>query len=183
MGFYNRREFLKIGGGLLAASILPVKGFSALIPENDFRHLSFYNTHTGEELSVCYFKNDTYCPHAMASINHILRDHRTGEIKAIDPMLLDRLARIQQELDCQSPFHIISGYRSPKTNAFLRKRSTGVAKNSYHMQGRAIDIRLPGCNTQKLRRTCLNLKEGGVGYYPSSDFIHLDTGDFRAWRG
>ncbi len=180
---YSRREFLKIGSGFLAAGLLPSNGFSALAPKDERRHLSFFNTHTNERLSICYFKNGSYCRNAMGRINHILRDHRTGEVKKIDPALLDRLARIHQELGCSTPYHVISGYRSPKTNAMLRKQSRGVAKNSYHMRGKAIDIRLPGCNIHQLRSTCLAMKEGGVGYYPSAEFIHLDTGDFRTWRG
>jgi uncharacterized protein YcbK (DUF882 family) len=119
----------------------------------------------------------------MARINHILRDHRTGETRAMDPALMDLLSCVHRQLNCNAPFHIISGYRSPKTNTELRKRSSGVAKFSYHMLGQAIDIRLPECDTRKLRKVCLKLKKGGVGYYPRSDFVHLDTGTKRSWKG
>lgn len=179
----SRRHFLKVGTGFLATCFLPSMGWSAHSPNHVRRSLSFYNTHTDEQLSVCYFKNGAYCPDAMGRINYILRDHRTGDTKSMDPNLLDLLFCVQRQLGCDTPFHIISGYRSPETNAMLRKRTTGVAKFSYHMLGRAIDIRLPGCDTRKLRKTCLELKEGGVGYYPRSDFVHLDTGDVRAWKG
>jgi uncharacterized protein YcbK (DUF882 family) len=179
----SRRAFLKIGTGFLATCLLPSAGWSALAPDDTRRSLSFYNTHTGERLSVCYFKDGAYRPDAMARINHILRDHRTGDIKAIDPSLLDLLVGVHRQLGCSTPFHIISGYRSPKTNAQLRKQTTGVAKYSYHILGRAIDIRLPGCDTRQLRMVCLDLKKGGVGYYPRSDFVHLDTGAFRTWKG
>ena len=183
MSHCSRRDFMKIGTGFLASCLLPSAGWAALSPDHTRRSLSFYNTHTGERLSVCYFKNGAYCPDAMAKINHILRDHRTGDTKAMDPTLLDLLACVHRQLGCSTPFHIISGYRSPKTNAALRRQTTGVAKFSYHMLGRAIDIRLPGCKTRQLRNLCMDLKEGGVGYYPRSDFVHLDTGAFRTWKG
>jgi uncharacterized protein YcbK (DUF882 family) len=183
MSHCSRRDFIKMGSGLLATCLLPSAGWSALSPDNTRRTLSFYNTHTGERLSVCYFKNGAYCPQAMGRINHILRDHRTGDIKVMDPTLLDLLASVNRQLGCSTPFHIISGYRSPQTNARLRKQTTGVAKFSYHMLGRAIDIRLPGCDTRQLREVCLDLKGGGVGYYPRSDFVHVDTGTFRTWKG
>lgn len=183
MGRCNRRDFLKIGTGLMAACLLPATGWSALLPDNTRRSLSFFNTHTGERLSVCYFKKGAYCPDAMRQINHILRDHRTGDIKSMDTRLMDLLYTVNRQLGSSAPFHVISGYRSPKTNAKLRRRSSGVAKSSYHIQGRAIDIRLPGCDTRDLRQTCLDLKSGGVGYYPRSDFVHMDTGAFRTWNG
>ncbi len=179
----SRREFFKIGTGLLATCLVPVAGWSALLPDSTRRSLSFYNTHTGERLNVCYFKNGAYRPGAMGQINRILRDHRTGDIQAMDTRLMDLLYTVNQRLGSCSPFHIISGYRSPQTNARLRKNSTGVAKFSYHMLGRAIDIRLPGCDTHQLRQACLDLELGGVGYYPRSDFVHVDTGAFRTWNG
>ncbi|MBC2709854.1 MAG: DUF882 domain-containing protein [Desulfosarcina sp.] len=183
MGSCSRRDFLKIGTGFLATCMAPATGWSALFPDSTRRSLSFFNTHTGEGLSICYFKSGAYCTGAMQQINHILRDHRTGDIEAIDPRLINLLFTVKQRLGSNSPFHIISGYRSPQTNARLRKQSSGVAKFSYHMQGRAIDIRLPGCNTRKLRQVCLDLKLGGVGYYLRSDFVHVDTGVFRTWNG
>ncbi|MCB2146014.1 MAG: DUF882 domain-containing protein [Deltaproteobacteria bacterium] len=183
MASCSRREFLKIGTGILATCLVPVAGWSALLPDSTRRSLSFYNTHTGERLNVCYFKNGAYCPGAMGQINQILRDHRTGDIEAMDARLMDLLYTVNQRLGSCSPFHIISGYRSPQTNALLRKNSTGVAKFSYHMLGRAIDIRLPGCDTHQLRQACLDLELGGVGYYPRSDFVHVDTGAFRTWNG
>jgi uncharacterized protein YcbK (DUF882 family) len=183
MANFNRRDFLIHGAGLLTTLLVPARGWSALLPDSSRRSLSFYNIHTGERLSVCYFKNGTYCPDAMRQINHILRDYRTGDIKTMDPRLMDLLFTVNRQLGAGAPFHIISGYRCPKTNAMLRKRTSGVAKFSYHMLGRAIDIRLPGCDTRRLRRTCLDLQRGGVGYYPRSDFVHVDTGAFRTWNG
>ncbi len=184
MGRCSRRQFIKrIGTGCLATALVPATGWSALLPDGTRRSLDFYNTHTGERLGVCYYKNGAYRSGAMVQINRILRDHRTGDIEAIDARLMDLLFTVSQRLGACSPFHIISGYRSPRTNAQLRKQTSGVAKFSYHMLGRAIDIRLPGCDTLKLRQTCLELKYGGVGYYPRSDFVHLDTGAFRTWSG
>jgi uncharacterized protein YcbK (DUF882 family) len=183
MGSCNRRDFLKIGTGFLATCLVPATGWSALLPDSSRRSLSFFNTHTGERLAACYFKGGAYCPDAMNRINHILRDHRTGDIQAMDSRLLDLLFTINRHLGSSSAFHIISGYRSPKTNARLRKQSSGVAKFSYHMLGRAIDIRLPGYETRMLRQACLDAKLGGVGYYPRSDFVHVDTGAFRTWNG
>jgi uncharacterized protein YcbK (DUF882 family) len=179
----SRRDFLKTGVGFFASCLLPSAAWAALLPDDTRRTLSFYNTHTAERLSVCYYSNGAYRPDALARIDHILRDHRTGEVKSMDPQLLDLLASVQGQLGCSAPFHIISGYRSPETNAQLRKRTTGVAKFSYHMLGRAIDIRLPGCDTRRLRKACLAYRKGGVGYYPRSDFVHLDTGSIRTWKG
>ena len=183
MSHCSRRDFIKIGTGFLSTCLLPSAGWSALSPDDSHRTLSFYNTHTGEELITCYFKNGTYCPDAMGHINHILRDHYTGDIEAMDPQLMDLLNSVNRQLGCSAPFHILSGYRSPQTNDRLRKQRSGVAKFSYHILGRAIDIRLPGCDTRQLRKACLDLKLGGVGYYPRSDFVHLDTGAFRTWNG
>lgn len=183
MGPCNRRDVLRMGTGFLAACLVPATGWSALLPENTRRFLALFNTHTGERLAVCYFKNGVYCPDAMNRINHILRDHRTGDVEAMDPRLMDLLFSINRQLGTGDAFHIISGYRSPKTNARLRRMSSGVAKFSYHILGRAIDIRLPGYDTRKLSETCLKLKAGGVGYYSQSDFVHVDTGAYRTWNG
>ncbi len=180
---YTRRDFLRIGSGFMAASLAPTCAWSALLPEHSRRSLAFYNTHTGERLNVCFYKDGLYCSDAMQQVNTILRDHRTGDVHAMDTRLIDLLYRVNQRLKPGAPFHIISGYRSPKTNNQLRKNSNGVAKFSFHMLGRAIDIRLPGCDTRKLRQACLDLKLGGVGYYARSDFVHVDTGAVRTWNG
>lgn len=180
---WSRRDVLKIGSGWLATCLFPAAGWSSLLPEDNRRALAFVNTHTGERLEVGYFRNGVYCGSALQKINHILRDHRTGEIQAMDRRLLDLLFTVKHRLGCDTPFHVISGYRSPATNNRLRRQSSGVAKFSYHMLGRAIDIRLPGCDTRRLRRACQELRCGGVGYYPHSDFVHVDTGPRRTWRG
>lgn len=179
----SRRDFLSIGTGFIATCLAPPSGLAALLPDTGARSLSFYHTHTGEHLTVRYFSNNTYRPAAMQQVNTILRDHRTGDIETIDPQLIDALYQVKRHLKTDDPFHIISGYRSPKTNAMLRKRGAGVAKSSYHMQGRAIDVRLPGHTTASLRHACIDLHCGGVGYYPRSDFVHMDTGAVRNWNG
>ncbi len=178
----SRRRLIKIGMLATTASFFPAPLFAAierlLMPE---RNLSFFNTHTAETLNVCYFSNSDYCPAALAKINAILRDHRTGEIEAIATGLLDILHAISLTLAIEEPFHIISGYRSPASNSKLRRKSKNVAAGSLHMQGKAIDIRIPGCRTALLRDVAMRLEAGGVGYYQNSDFVHVDTGRVRYW--
>ena len=175
----NRRRFLRTAlacaGGLVSAPL-----WANTLPTHGQR-LAFHNLHTGERLKTVYRSGDRYLPHALAEINHILRDFRTGEVTAIDPSLLDLLNRLHREVNAQRPFEVISGYRSPQTNAMLRANSNGVAKHSLHMEGKAIDIRLPGVPLADLRQAALDLRRGGVGYYPKSDFVHVDTGRVRHW--
>jgi uncharacterized protein YcbK (DUF882 family) len=179
---YTRRNFIKFGVGALAASIVPFDAWAAVSKRvRTERTLSFYNTHTGENLGIRYFKDGVYRPEALKRINFILRDHRTDSVKPIDPRLLDILYTLKYRVRPSGPFHIISGYRSPLSNRMLRAQGRGVASNSLHTQGRAIDIRLPGYSTARLRKLCVGLRTGGIGYYPRSDFLHLDTGEFRTW--
>ncbi len=145
------------------------------------RELSFYHTHTGKNLAIEYHNSHGYSDSALDEINRFLSDFRTGEIYPIDKNLLDALFVLQQKTGIENDFEIISAYRSPKTNAKLRKKSSGVAKRSLHMQGKAIDIRLKGYNTRRLRELAVAMKVGGVGYYRRSDFIHMDTGRVRYW--
>jgi uncharacterized protein YcbK (DUF882 family) len=140
-----------------------------------------YNLHTGESLKATYWIEGEYIQEELAAINKLLRDHRTDSIEHIDQRLLDQLFVLQHKVDHKGFFHIISGYRSPKTNARLRRAGDGVAKRSLHMQGRAVDVRLPGVKLKHLRQAALKLHAGGVGYYPKSKFIHLDTGRTRFW--
>lgn len=164
--------------GLLSAST----ALGAIIPRQATeKRLRFYNAHTGERLNVCYCANGRYLSDALLSINYILRDFRTGEVKPIDPRLLDTLHSLSRKISRRCTFHIISGYRSPATNARLRRKSRNVAKNSYHMYGKAVDIFVPGYRLSKLRRRALSLKAGGVGYYPRTGFVHMDVGPVRQW--
>jgi uncharacterized protein YcbK (DUF882 family) len=145
------------------------------------RRLVFFNTHTGESLEACYFKSGCYDPSALKAINHILRDHRSGEVGPIDEQLLDLLHALFRRCEHPRPFHVISGYRSPETNAALHRCNRGVASQSLHVYGKAIDIRVPGLQTSELRNMALSLASGGVGYYPKSDFVHVDIGRVRSW--
>jgi uncharacterized protein YcbK (DUF882 family) len=128
-----------------------------------------------------YYGQGGYDSVTLARVNHFLRDFRTGEVHAIDPGVLDILYAVRSRAGRDDPFHVISGYRSPATNAFLHSHSSGVSKHSLHMVGQAIDVRLPGFPTRKLRDIALAMGRGGVGYYSASDFVHLDTGRVRSW--
>ena len=145
--------------------------------------LAFRNTHTGDQLNLTYFEQGRYINDALQEINHLFRDYHDGSVHPIDPALLDQLYDLKHTLEVRKPFHIVSGYRSPATNADLRKHSDGVAKNSLHMQGRAIEIRIEGLDSRRIRNAALAMRQGGVGYYERSDFVHLDTGNIRTWAG
>jgi uncharacterized protein YcbK (DUF882 family) len=150
---------------------------------SDERQLSFYHTHTGERLDVIYARNGVYVPSALEEINHFLFDFRTGDNAEIDPQLLDLIYDVREALGSDGTYQVISAYRSPTTNEMLRGRSqnSGVARNSQHLLGKAIDVRLEGIRTTTLRDTALAMKRGGVGYYEGSDFVHMDTGRPRSW--
>jgi len=147
----------------------------------DARTLSFYHTHTGDSLEVTYYENGGYLESGLGELNSFLADWRNGRQQDIDPELMDILWDIQLKARHRETFEVISAYRSPETNAMLRSRSNGVAKNSQHVPGKAIDVRLRGMETTRLRDTALQLKRGGVGYYSKSDFVHVDTGRVRRW--
>jgi uncharacterized protein YcbK (DUF882 family) len=175
----SRRDFLRLGSGVAAGLLCPAAVASLRVqPE---RSLAFYNTHTGESLQTVYWATGEYLEDGLREINSVLRDHRADETYPIDRNLLDLLTALQAEVSCRNAFHVISGYRSPATNASLRGKSSGVARRSYHMQGKAIDIRLPGCALADLHKAALALKAGGVGSYAASDFIHVDVGPVRRW--
>lgn len=173
----SRRQLIKLGFGAAAALSMPRAAFAAA----PVRKLSFYHMHTGETLNVAYFEKGKYIPGALHEMNTILRDWRTGDVQAIDPALFDQLYALQRMVDTPGAYHVICGYRSPKTNQTLHARSDGVASHSLHLEGRAIDINLPGRGLAQLHKAALSMRAGGVGYYPSSDFIHLDTGRIRRW--
>jgi uncharacterized protein YcbK (DUF882 family) len=177
----SRRKFLKLG--MLAAAVLPGAAFASQGLSAPERRLGFLNLHTGEKADLPYWIEGDYVPDSLAEINRVLRDHRTGEVAAIDTGLLDLLHRVNAALGASQPFQVISGYRSPASNQMLSNNSSGVATRSLHMQGKAIDIRLPGIPLADLRRAGLMLRGGGVGYYPGSNFVHLDVGRVRTWGG
>jgi len=143
--------------------------------------LSFYNTHTGESLKAVYWCKGEYCRDSLAEFDFILRDFRADEVKPIAPPLLDLVYELSHMLNSNAPIHIISAYRSPATNAMLAARSNGVAAHSLHLLGKAIDLRVPGRGLPDVRRAALALQGGGVGYYPRSDFVHVDIGRVRHW--
>ena len=172
---------------ILVFLLVPLPGHggtkSASPAEHEYR-LRFYHTHTGERLDVVYRRGDQYIPEALDVLDHYLRDHRTGDLRHFDPRVFDLLYDLTASLgDSGGEIDVICGYRTPWSNEFLRSRSphTGVAQHSLHMQAEAIDIRLPGIPTSELRDAALRLHRGGVGYYRSSDFVHVDVGRVRHW--
>ena len=174
----RRGGSLAIIPGILVASLL-------LSPEPalsiDERKLSFYHTHTAKSLDVVYARGGEYIDSGLDEIELFLSDFRTGDRRTIDPSLLDLIYELRESLGSNGTFEVISAYRSPQTNEMLRARSNGVAQGSLHMEGRAIDVRLRGVATVRLREAALKLQAGGVGYYPESDFVHVDTGRVRFW--
>lgn len=154
----------------------------ALVQQGAGHRLVLYNTHTAERIDIIYRRGDRYVPEALAKLDYFLRDHVTGDVRHFDPRLYDILSDLTAAVGHPGgEIEIVCGYRTPSTNESLRAHTTGVAKNSLHIQAEAIDLRMPGINTLKLRQAALALHSGGVGYYPHSDFIHVDTGRVRQW--
>ena len=200
---WSRRRVLKAGSalaGVSAAGLLtggarsqsvaagPAAGGGQEAPQagrpgDSSRRIALLNLHTDERLSIEYFRDGAYLPNALSSIELCLRDFRTGQRHVIDPGLMDYLVEVAHALGVDPAFSVISGYRSPQTNAYLHERSPGVAQRSLHMEGRAIDVRVTGVDCASLAAHAMDLKRGGVGYYRASDFVHLDTGAFRTWKG
>jgi len=178
----DRRGFLK--HGLLFTAALGFWNPSLVMAGEQVpsgREISFNNAHTGEKFHGEYWSNGKYLPDAFGEIRKLMRDFRTGDIYPIDPRLIDVLFVVKSKVKNSTPFSVFSGYRSPKTNATLRRRSEGVARASLHMQGQAADINLPGTRLSYLEKSALKLRIGGVGYYPKSGFVHIDTGRVRHW--
>ena len=187
MNHPHRRQFLgrSLGAAHIAvASVLLPGAARAFAPASsaEARRLSFNHLHTQERTALVYALGDDFVPAALTRLNHFLRDHYTGDVGQIDPELFNLLHRVRRELGSSEPFHVISGYRSPATNETLRTtRGGGVARRSLHMDGKAIDVRLPGVALADLRDAAIDLKAGGVGFYPREDFVHIDTGRVRHW--
>lgn len=183
----NRRVFLGRSLGVahvaMASVMLPTSA-RAFAPKSsaEARRLSFNHLHTRERAALVYAWGDDFVPNALAQLNHFLRDHYTQEVGQMDPELYHLLHRVRLELGSTEPFHVISGYRSPATNETLRTtRGGGVARRSLHMDGKAIDVRLPSVSLSDLRDAAISLKAGGVGYYQRENFVHIDTGRVRSW--
>ena len=175
----SRRRALGLIGGGVAGLMVSRDVAAAALPVE--RKLAFLHTHTRESLEIVYADASGYLAPNLKKVNELLRDFRTDQIHEIDPALLDLLHALRLGVKAGEPFHVISGYRSPRTNAALRAKSSGVARYSLHMDGKAIDIRVPDVGLRALRDGARRLKRGGVGYYPASDFVHCDTGRVRAW--
>jgi uncharacterized protein YcbK (DUF882 family) len=173
----SRRTILKGALGLGALGAAPAARATDFAP----RSLSLLNLHTGERLNATYFEAGAYLPDALAAMDRLLRDFRTGTTHPMAPHLLDLVAALGDRLEARQTVHVISGYRSPQTNAALHAHSDGVAAHSLHMEGMAMDIRIPGVELAQLRDAALSLKRGGVGFYPGSDFVHVDVGRVRRW--
>lgn len=184
----NRRDVLKAGLtgmlGILPVLVigsLPAQASTMALPKADAFNITFRNQHTGESFSGAYRVGGKYLPDAFEQINAVLRDFRTGEVFPVDPRVIDILYMAHRKAGASHPFEILSGYRSPRTNSMLVRSSEGVAQHSLHLTGQAVDVRLPGYSTKKLRNLAVNIRAGGVGYYPDSNFVHIDTGKIRTW--
>ena len=184
----SRRRFIGgLAGALACVPALTSPGaalagtFSHAITDAGKRNISLRHIHTGETFSGAYRIGDEYIYEAFERINALLRDFRTGDVYPIDPRLIDVLWQINQKTSSKYPFQLLSGYRSPKTNLKLARNTDGVAMNSFHMSGQALDIRVPYYDTREVRNIAVGLRAGGVGYYSKSNFVHLDTGTFRTW--
>lgn len=176
----GRRALLRAGAlSALVVALGPVRARAAVIAP---RRLRMLNTHTGEQIDVTYFEDGAHLPGALSELDHFLRDFRTGDVHPIDPDVLDLAWSVARATGRPlGTLEIISGYRSPRTNAMLHEQHQGVALGSMHLQGKAIDLRMPGVATAHLRDLALALRRGGVGFYPESDFVHVDTGRVRRW--
>lgn len=177
----NRRKLLALGGAALgAAAILPTPAFATLSTPRP-RILTLNNLNTGESIKAEFFDGRGYIQDELAKLNHFFRDYRANKMKSIDPKLFDQLYRLQMLLQTRKPVQLISGYRSLNTNDDLRKHGSGVAKHSYHTKGQAMDFHIDGVSLSNVRKAALSMRSGGVGYYPSSNFVHIDTGPVRHW--
>lgn len=178
-----RRRFLKsVACGSLLAMASPKIVQAAFSSFTAHKTLALEHHHTGETLKLTYYERGRYIHDALKEANYFLRDYHNGAVHSVDPTLLDQLYDVKLLLGVNKPFHIVSAYRSPGTNASLRRHSSGVARHSLHMQGRAVDIRMEGVSAKTIRNAALTLQRGGVGYYPNSNFVHLDTGEIRTWH-
>jgi len=177
-GSPTRRKFLAFS--LLTAAAVLTRP-SLVQAHAGERTISLLNMHTGESVKTVYWADGALVQDGLIEINHLLRDYRTDDVIPIDPRLVDLLYKLRRKLGVKRPFHVVSGYRSPVTNAILRKSNNGVAKNSYHMSGMAVDTYLPKVELRTLQRAALSLRAGGVGYYPKPGFVHIDSGRVRSW--
>lgn len=173
---------LRLGSAGACLPLLALNVRAAPTRPDNARDIALSHLHTRERIATVYAIGEQFVPRALGSLNHFLRDHYNGEVGQMDPQLYELLQRLRRELGGGGAFEVISGYRSPATNERLRtSRGGGVARRSLHMEGRAIDVRLPGVPLADLRDAAIDLKAGGVGFYPSQNFVHIDTGPVRRW--
>lgn len=163
--------------------MVPASSWAAAMAGAETRRITLKNIHTEETLDAVYWEKGRYIPEVMVEVNRVLRDYRTGDVHHIDPNLMDLLGSISAKVENRTPFQVISGYRSPHTNEAMHEHSRGVAKNSLHMEGQAIDIHLEDVNLTHLHKAALDIGRGGVGFYPHSNFVHVDVGPVRRWQG
>ena len=174
----SRRGFLALS--MCVATGVMARSSTVQAHANE-RAIALYNVHTDESVKAVFWAKGEYVQDGMDEISHLLRDYRTADVFPIDPHLIDTLYRLHRKTGAHRPYCVVSGYRSPKTNAILRKNNHHVAKNSYHMRGMAVDAYLPKVALDTLHHAALSLRAGGVGYYPKTGFLHLDTGRVRSW--
>jgi uncharacterized protein YcbK (DUF882 family) len=180
----SRRAILALATAAVTAAIVSpavIRSAEAARRPFEARSLMLDNVHTGEHLEAVYWADGSYVPEALRRINWLLRDHHTDEVHEIETPLIELMARLHERLSTGEPFQILSAYRSPATNAMLAATMEGVAGNSLHIQGMAVDIRVPGRALVKVHRAAVAMQAGGVGYYPRSDFVHVDAGRIRYW--
>lgn len=180
---WSRRRLIRAAGMIAGASAAGILRGVAAEKDEGSRRIVLENLHTPDSLDIVFRQGDYYVPDALSAIQAQLRDHRTGTHHPIDPALLDYLYDVAHLAGVEPVFTVISGYRPRQTNAMLHERGSGVSSRSLHMEGRAIDVRLAGVGCEGLADRAFSMKRGGVGYYHKSDFVHLDTGRFRTWRG
>jgi uncharacterized protein YcbK (DUF882 family) len=182
----QRRQLFRLGMGAAVSAGLcacPALGWAAALAGDEIRRVKLRNLHTEEALDAVYWEQGRYIPEVLGEVNRVLRDYRTGDIHPIDPNLIDLMGSIGAKVENRAPFQVISGYRSPHTSAAMRERSDGVARKSLHMEGMALDISLEDVDLAHLHRAALDVGRGGVGFYPKSNFVHVDVGPVRRWQG
>ncbi len=184
-----RRKLFQLGLGVVGSGLFGASAqahndiIGDILASPEPKWLALHNVHTAEKLEAVYWENGAYVPDALEALNKVLRDYRTGEERVMDPRLFDLLGAIHRKTPTRQAFQVISGYRSPATNALLAERSGEVAKKSLHMDGKAIDIYLDDVPLDRLRAAALSIGQGGVGYYPETRFVHVDVGPVRRWQG
>ncbi|WON78219.1 YcbK family protein [Serratia sp. UGAL515B_01] len=177
---FHRRKWLTLGSAVMGIALLPRPSLASLSTARP-RILVLNNLNTGESIKAEFFDGRGYNREELARLNYLFRDYRANKTKTIDPRLFEHLYRLQGLLGTTKPVQLISGYRSIDTNNEMREHKRGVAKKSYHTKGQAMDFHIEGIQLNNIRKAALKMRAGGVGYYPRSNFVHIDTGPVRTW--